>query len=79
MKYQKFWLASNAHQLDITQDKRTYRMLDKQDMLPEIKHGVKVSLDLMILVKPHCKTNLFSHVAKSSHSTPCKILRDIDI
>jgi hypothetical protein len=78
MKYQKFWLASNAHQLDITQDKRTYRMLDKQDMLPEIKHGVKVSLDLMILVKPHCKTNLFFHVAKSSHSTR-KILRDIGI
>jgi hypothetical protein len=46
MSYPTFWLAPYTHQFDGTEDKGTYHMFDKQIMLQEIKHDVKVSSTL---------------------------------
>lgn len=46
MSYLTIWLAPYNHQLDGTEDRGTYRMFDKQIMLQEIKHDVKVSSTL---------------------------------
>lgn len=43
MSYPTLWLAPYTHQFDGTEDKGTYHMFDKQIMLQEIKHDVKVS------------------------------------